>query len=288
MPPQYDPIFDFIFNKDDASVLLWLEKGGNVNIRGPVRNTPLMHAIEVEMDSVILPLLQKGSNPNLKNTRKENALVMALSSSKDPMVAIWLMEKSTIPIDPNLMSGDLPILHLCMYYRRVDVFHFLLQRGANPDAVGGNLGESALFLLIDRLGEYCNEMIRLLLDHGANPNFYNQTHPHWRSHQSYLKLAIHNNQSELVKWLLDAGADVNFQDPFSGDTALHYAALYRPNLIPYLAYRGADKEIRNQDGKTPLDVVKETLERMTNQPLSHGIHFEKKADVLQSLILLQS
>jgi uncharacterized protein len=60
---------------------------------------------------------------------------------------------------------------------------------------------------------------------------------------------------EEAKILIDAGADLNFQNN-DGSTALHSAAFFcRPEIVKMLLEKGADKTIKNKFGATPYQSV---------------------------------
>jgi hypothetical protein len=62
-------------------------------------------------------------------------------------------------------------------------------------------------------------------------------------------------KTEQVKILVDAGADINFQNN-DGSTALHVASFFgRPEIVKILLDKGADKSIKNKYGATPYDGV---------------------------------
>mmetsp|Transcript_18511 Transcript_18511/g.38238 ORF Transcript_18511/g.38238 Transcript_18511/m.38238 type:complete len:183 (-) Transcript_18511:2298-2846(-) len=70
------------------------------------------------------------------------------------------------------------------------------------------------------------------------------------------RTAIHKaaffGHSEVVKYLVGLGSEVNAQDA-DGDTALHDAAqLGHAAAVEVLLKNGADKSITNKDGQTPL------------------------------------
>ncbi|MEQ9375947.1 MAG: ankyrin repeat domain-containing protein [Imperialibacter sp.] len=60
---------------------------------------------------------------------------------------------------------------------------------------------------------------------------------------------------EAAKILIDAGADINFQNN-EGSTALISAAFFcRPEIVQMLLYKGADKTIKNKYGATAYESV---------------------------------
>jgi hypothetical protein len=62
-------------------------------------------------------------------------------------------------------------------------------------------------------------------------------------------------KTEMAKVLLDAGADINFQNN-EGSTALHVASFFcRPEIVTLLLSKGADKTIKNKYGSTPYETV---------------------------------
>lgn len=75
-----------------------------------------------------------------------------------------------------------------------------------------------------------------------------------------LTTAIVFGRNEIARALINAGADVNFQDR-GGSTPLHAAAYFcRTELVQVLLENGADPSIRNFDGLTPLEVVSDSFE----------------------------
>ncbi|MBL0739984.1 ankyrin repeat domain-containing protein [Chryseolinea sp. Jin1] len=62
-------------------------------------------------------------------------------------------------------------------------------------------------------------------------------------------------KTEEAKILIDAGADLNFQNN-DGSTALHSAAFFcRPEIVRLLLDKHADKSIQNKFGATALQTV---------------------------------
>lgn len=61
----------------------------------------------------------------------------------------------------------------------------------------------------------------------------------------------------VLKFLIDKGADINAVD-INGNTPLHVASYYDYYYenIEELISRGADRTIKNKDGKTAFDLAK--------------------------------
>lgn len=78
-------------------------------------------------------------------------------------------------------------------------------------------------------------------------------------------------KTEAAKILIDAGADINFQNN-DGSTALHSSAFFcRPEIVKALLKKGADKSLKNKFGATayesvaaPFSDVKDAYDMMSN------------------------
>ena len=71
-------------------------------------------------------------------------------------------------------------------------------------------------------------------------------------------------KTEMARLLIDAGADINFQNN-DGSTPLHVAAFFcRPDVVRMLLEKGADKTIKNQFGATPYASVAAPFSEVKN------------------------
>jgi ankyrin repeat protein len=133
-----------------------------------------------------------------------------------------------------------------------DIVKLLLDRGATIDDKD-NAGFNSLMLASQR-GHLA--IVELLLDHGANINFT------CNIRMTALMRASYVRHLATVKLLLDRGANIEAKDRY-GDTSLHYACKSGQSNMPVikllLSY-GADPNIKNNDGKKPIDVFGGTPE----------------------------
>jgi ankyrin repeat protein len=73
--------------------------------------------------------------------------------------------------------------------------------------------------------------------------------------------AIIQHDINTVKNLLQQGANPNLCEDKANLTPLHFAVIYRsPGIIPLLLAAGADPNIQNEDGFTPLDLVRDMID----------------------------
>ncbi|AZN41601.1 ankyrin repeat domain-containing protein [Paenibacillus albus] len=107
--------------------------------------------------------------------------------------------------------------------------------------------------------------MNLSLSSGISPNAVCEN-----SLQSLLTIAVENDQKDMIQLLLMIGADINFKS-YGGWTPLHAAVDIsidgtiqtggKPGdepteIIKYLLDNGADRNILNRNGQTPLDIAK--------------------------------
>jgi ankyrin repeat protein len=131
----------------------------------------------------------------------------------------------------------------------------LLDGGASPD-LRSELGWPALCVA---LFYKCHDVADLLLERRANPNSecnYETTIDRSivRGTYSALRLAVRAEFPDLVRKLLDRGADPNLDDDLDGSTPLfHAASAGVDDALSFLIKGGADLEAKNRrEGLTPL------------------------------------
>ena len=134
----------------------------------------------------------------------------------------------------------------------------LLSSGADLNSPGKNILLSELepqvpsYPLIWAVDMDKPEVVRLLLDNGADPNIYCE-YVHG-SRACWLRPLCLATNPDIVTMLLDAGADVNALQRSLTDTetALLKAVDFQPSVGELLIERGADVNITDETGCTAL------------------------------------
>jgi ankyrin repeat protein len=171
--------------------------------------------------------------------------------------------------DANVKDAEgTPAVMLATLYAGAPALQLLLDRGADPNAVNGAHATALIWAAGD------GEKVRALLKKGADPNI--QSGP---GRTALLTAASRDGAFEVVKMLVEKGADINAKDHLEGfvwagagaNTPLIEAAKTRDaRTVRYLLDKGADVNAKDQLGGTALlqavvrgnvEVVKLLLER---------------------------
>ncbi|BES89667.1 Hypothetical protein NTJ_02474 [Nesidiocoris tenuis] len=198
--------------------------------------------------------LEKGADFDLKNHSGWSLLMVSLAGFRrvDKRVIQLLVENGA---DVNYSTDSTPLMIAVTSYPDyvdLDLIEYLLDQGADVNAVDGK-GNTALLNAFRFRGQDHNyRLIRLLLDRGAEVNVKNSQ----GESPIFIVIASDNNVDlSVLQLLIDHGADVDMTDS-SGTTPLMLAVLHDSSEIAQLLIRnGADMTKKNQNGDTPLHLA---------------------------------
>src|SRR6185503_87426 len=213
-----------------ASMLL--KRGAQVDTPGPMGLTPLVEAVRAENESL---------------------LELLLGSRADPNVRFAMSRLATVPNVPGrnpdrwVDGTELTPLMLAAHAGFASLGQRLIKAGADVNAIDGQ-GTTALLWAVRRDQP---ETIDLLLEAGAEVDRRD------KSGWTALTMAAKLGRETIVRNLLDHGAKPNLDSV--AEYPLHAAA--RANhkaIVELLLDRGADLSITDVEGRTALDMAKQS------------------------------
>ena len=199
----------------------------------------------------IIKLIDSGNiDFNFSNIQSQERTILHVASSKRSTNIVEKLLDKGAEIDREDLFGNTPLFY-AVKAGHLNVVELLLNRGANINKID-KIGYTSLYYAVD----FKNlDMVELLLKYGAKISFK----PNPRITPIHY-IAIHKNGDVGVKLLnvfIKYSVNINEQD-YHLDTPLHIATLRNDyKIAEALIENGASFDIKNNDGKTALDIAKE-------------------------------
>ncbi|XP_059617534.1 rabankyrin-5 [Phlebotomus argentipes] len=259
-------LIDAVQRGDGFSSLFLLDKNSNVNLTSRTTGDAALHIVVTystkstdedtyqEMLDVGRKILECEPDPNIQNKRGYTPLHMAIVSGHEEMIGALLTLDG---LDLNLRTNDeKSALQFALQSGELsfDIARSLIDKGADANVRYSENGSNLLQILILNGMEKAS----IFLTEFANLNYVNN------SGQTALHLACEKRMVDLVKALLQRGADPNIQTTM-GDlrTTLHYAV--QSNNLPIIEafvehWKSGEKEkpdfnIKDSNGDSPLSLA---------------------------------
>jgi ankyrin repeat protein len=199
--------------------------------------------------------LDKGAAIDAQNLDGSSALYQAAENGRLPVVQLLIERGANVSLAGR--SGITP-LSAAAYMGSVPIVELLMQKGADPKTVD-TTGKTAI---VYAAGRGFPAVVRLLLDHSVDVNAR-----YGNDLTALMWAAGHSDEAgvrdvvEVMTLLLDKGAHIDDADN-RGRTALMIAAeLNHAAAVDLLIARGADKSLKDKEGKRASDLTSLTALR---------------------------
>ena len=224
----------------------------------------LLAAIRHNNLAAVSAALRAGANVNAADGEGNTALMLAAEKASEDIVrlllryaphvnatdqneatAVWFAIKYNrigvvrLLLDKGVNVGEPALLGEVAADGNNDMLRLLLAHGAKANTVYDILSRTAL---MDAAEHHHLDTIDLLLAHGANINKCNRF-------GTALTFAAAKDDLPLVKFLVSRGADVNARDAYG--TVLE-GAVEHPNVVRFLVKHGAKVDLAGKWDTTPL------------------------------------
>ncbi len=238
-----------------------LKEGANISALNRYGATPISEAVRIGSEELINKLLQAGADPNTLVTSQAETVLMKAAR------------------DGNLGAVKA-----------------LIEHGADVNAKENFRGQTALMWAA---AEGHPDMVKMLAAHGAELDLRSYDRdttipkmaagspaaPIARGGLTALLFAVRQGETETVKTLLDAKADINAVDS-DGNNALVLAILNTHyDLAKYLIERGEDVNIAAKNGRTALYSAVEMHDMdWSPRPVHKEVDQATSMDIIRALI----
>lgn len=227
-----------IFDADSPEMLsLMIKYGADVNSRDVMGYTLLQYDCLVRSDryiaEIVKVLLEAGANPNARGWRGRSAMHDCHDAN-----AVKLLIDYGGDVNAQDENGITP-LREAICQREFDLIQLLLDAGADPD-LRDKTGKSSREYALEHK---CCEFVQ-----GSMIKIENPTR---RATQKMLQ-AIPEENIKAMKKALDKGVDPNW---IEFRESLLYMSVRSPKVTKVLLDAGADPNIGNDDGETPLHLA---------------------------------
>jgi len=220
-------------------------------LRGDVSSNLLKLRFNQDSDFTCMKrLLQKGADVNAKDSYDYTSVMYAAkgTSSKALDVVKYLVNKGAQLNAKNYYNNN--ALQLAVLADNGNIVKHLIEKGAEGEL-------SDLLMLAVRYGKELTKSVKVLVNKGANVNKVSGPTEYPYINDTILIIAAQNDYMEIVKTLLEKGANFNVRCHSRSwcvgkDTMIYAANFGNLDVIQLLLSKGANKDVQDKIGNTPL------------------------------------
>lgn len=263
------------FGDEGVVVEQLIKAGSDMNARNKRRQSPLHVAVNKGHTAVVKKLLGLGCHPSLQDTEGDTPLHDAISKKRDDMVTMLLESNADVTVANN--NGFNALQHAALR-GNPSAMRILLSKLPRPWIVNEKKDDGYTALHLAALNNHTEVAELLVKQAKANKDIQNT------NLQTPLHLAVERQHTQIVRLLVREGAKLDLTDK-DGDTPLHESLRHHTlsqlrqlqdmqdvgkllmglgtqgadkkssaSIALFLAANGADLNIKNKKGQTPVDL----------------------------------
>ncbi|MHC4478096.1 MAG: ankyrin repeat domain-containing protein [Planctomycetota bacterium] len=239
-------LHDAVQYSDLKSIRKLIRKGANVNARDEEGRTPLYIAAAVGRVDVAELLIANDAEIDAPCSKSGWTPLHRACTSRRGAAVVELLVLKGADIGALDHTKGTP-LHAAAIGGNPETVRFLVEKDANVNARDQN-GRTPLYWAVEYQGYRYKEIVQTLLSLGAKVLMEHKTG------SSPLGVAVLQNDLEVAH-VLAAAIDKGWRNEY-GEAVLHWAVRQRKlELVKLLVEHGADLNAKDAQGYTPLDVA---------------------------------
>jgi len=252
-----------------------VKHGADVNKANNDGVTPVSIAAEEEFENIIKYLEKHGADINKADKDGVTPLFMATQTGNVNIIK-YLVEHGADTNKQNL-KGNIP-LHVAGEKGYENIVKYLVEHGADinkqnnngltPLDIAKRMKNEKIVEYLEGENKKSNDFknalkqgdlssVENLIQRGARVN------KEWEDGDTPLSIAICNENLDLIKYLVEHGANINQKYGKDDDTPLHDAVIMgNKNIVKYLVRKGAHVNRKNYQEKTPIDIAEDLCKQI--------------------------
>ncbi|MDE0200553.1 MAG: ankyrin repeat domain-containing protein [Caldilineaceae bacterium] len=254
------PLHEAVEEGNAEIVQILVDAGADIEAEGFMDQTPLSLAAEEGASEIMQILLGQGADNGTQEGEDKQAPAIGSEAlftaiEKGDVETVRLLVEAGADVNAAEGFGGNTPLHEAVEEGNAEIVQILVDAGADIEAEGF-MDQTPLSLAAE---EGASEIMQILLGQGAdNGTQEGEDKQAPAIGSEALFTAIEKGDVEMVRILVEAGADINAADGFGGNTPLHEAVEQGDaEIVRILVAAGADVHAEGYFDRTPLTLAAE-------------------------------